>query len=377
MKMPWPTVVGWYHAVLLSVLPWCAWWQPRWAPLVVAAAAVVHLQVRRSRATEPWSSGSVAISALVFLLLMDGWRGSAWVWLVLAAAVAASARWLSREDGDRPDAADLVALVGWAMVFAAAPNLLVVEAGGWLAPAVLFVAARQIGVTAMVSVQRRRKRVGPPTREVRGTLSLRGVVATDGRLPVTIPMDLDLRAGDSMAVLCESLSAAQVLADVVAGRRRPFDGEIFVDGSPVGPDDRVAAVVAPGEPFIAGSLDDNLGALRDDVPDRAARGAARDACGLGEVVQFLDGRSLAVDGEPLEPYFRLLVLAARVLVSHYRVLVVVDPGPWVDARLTDLWRAALVRASVGRTAIWITNDVDLADRADHVYEYAQGVLKRS
>jgi len=376
MKIPWPKVAGWYHAVLLAALPWCAWWDLRWAPAMVAALVAGHLARGRRTASEPWSGGYTVVMALAFIAFTGGWQ-VATGWFVLALVVAATARWLPRDGGVRPDAADLLAVVGWAAAIVAQPALLDGGRGGWLGPVVLLVSARQLGAFFRVSREVGVLRIGPPTREVRGTLSMRGVVATDGRLPVTIPMDLDLRAGESMAVLCESLSAAQVLADVVAGRRPPFEGEVSIDGSPIGPDDRLAAVVAPGEPFIVGSLDDNLGALRKDVPDRAARGAARDACGLGEVVQSLDGRPLAADGQPLEPYFRLLVLAARVLVSHYRVLVVVDPGPWVDVRLTDLWRAALVRASVGRTAIWITNDVDLADRADHVYEYSDGVLKRS
>ena len=76
-------------------------------------------------------------------------------------------------------------------------------------------------------------------------------------------------------------------------------------------------------------------------------------------------------------YHRLLVLAARVLVSHYRIVVVVDPEPWVDSRRGDLWRAALVRASVGRTAIWITADPELADRADYVHELVDGSLRPS
>jgi ABC-type transport system involved in cytochrome bd biosynthesis fused ATPase/permease subunit len=135
------------------------------------------------------------------------------------------------------------------------------------------------------------------------------------------------------------------------------------------------AIIAPGEPFVEGSLERNLGALRDAPPDRATLGAARDACGLSEVIEELGNRPLHKDGSPLETYHRLLVLAARVLVSHYRLVVVVDPEPWVDARRGDRWRAALVRASVGRTSIWITGDPELADRADHVHELVEGSLR--
>ncbi len=375
MRIPWQKVAGWYHALLLAGLPWFAWWQPRCAPLLAGGAALVHLHVRRTRAAEPWSSAAVVVAAGTFVLITAGWRGPIWYWLAMAAVVAATARFIARDDGGRPDAADCMAVMSWAAPFAVEPSMLAAGGGGWLAPAVLLLSARQLGVFALAATDQPTAPFGPPTREVRGTLSLRGVVATEGRLPATVPLDLDLRAGESLAVLCGDPAAARVLADVLAGRNRPFCGELLIDGTPVETDDRLVAVIAPGERFAEGGLDDNLGALRDSPPDRAARAAARDACSLADVVEALDGRPLAVDGTPLEPVHRLRLLAARVLVSHYRLLVVVDPVPWADGRAVELWRAAVVRASVGRTAVWITSDAELADRADHRYEFIEGALR--
>jgi len=375
MKNPWLAIAGWFHAVALAALPWCVWWDPRWAPLMVAGVALVHLHVRRRGVTEPWSSVFTLVAVSIFITMMGGLRGPIGLWLALGVVVAGTAWSLPRNGGGRPDAADLVAVVGWAAVFAAQPELLGTAAGGWLAPAVLLISSRQLGSVLLIPESPEGSKIGPPTREVRGTLSLRGVVATSAGLPSMVPMELDLRAGESLAVLCDDRVAAQSLADVIAGRTTPQAGELLIDGGPLGPADRLVAVVSPGESFIEGGIDHNLGALRDEAPDRAALGAARDACSLAEVVDSLAGRSLAVDGSPLSLYHRLLVLAARVLVSHYRLLVVVDPAPWVDVRRRDLWRAALVRASVGRTAIWITDDPELADRADHVHELVGGALR--
>ncbi len=377
MKIPWSMIAGWYHAVLLAALPWCVWWDPRWAPLMVAGIAVVHLRVLRSTASEPWSSVSITIPCVAFLIVTAGWRGPVWFWLAMAAVVAATAMFLPRDGGGRPDAADCLTLVCWAAPFAANPGLLEVDRGGWLAPAILLLTARRLGTVLASDEVESRSTIGPPTREVRGTLSLRGVVATAAGLPETVPLDFDLRAGESLAVLCQDRVVGQALADVLAGRSEPHVGEMCIDGGPLGTNDRLTAVIGTGELMVAGGLDDNLGALRVEMPDRAALGAARDACGLSEVAAALNGRSMAVDGEPLTIYHRLLVLAARVLVSHYRIVVVVDPEPWVDSRRRDLWRAALVRASVGRTSIWITGDPELADRAEYVHELVDGSIRPS
>jgi len=342
---------------------------------MVAGIAVVHLQVLRNAASEPWSSVYITAPTVAFLILTGGWRGPVWFWLAIAVVVAATARFLPRDGGGRPDAADCLALVCWAAPFATNPGFLEVDRGGWLAPAILLLTARRLGTVLAPDDVGNRSTIGPPTREIRGTLSLRGVVASAAGLPETAPLELDLRAGESLSVLCRDRIAGQALADVLAGRTRPHVGEVLIDGGPLGPSDRLTAVIGPGELMVAGGLDDNLGALRVEMPDRDALGAARDACGLSEVAAALNGRSMASDGEPLTIYHRLLVLAARVLVSHYRIVVVVDPEPWVDSRRGELWRAALVRASVGRTSIWITGDPELADRADYVHELVDGSLR--
>lgn len=373
MKIPWAVVAGWYQAVLLVALLWVAAWKPGWAPVLAAAALAVQRPVSRSRAAEPWSSLAVALSGVAFLLLRGGWE-LALGWVLLAFLVAAVARVHPRRDGIRPDAADYLAIGGWGVVFALAPRLVSFENGGWLAPALLILAAQRI---ARVPAERSSPECpGPPSREVRGTLSLHRVVVSGAdSLPRSVPIDLELRAGDSLAVLCDSPAEASVLADVLTARRSPLSGEIMIDGSPLEVGNRLAAVVAPGEAFVVGDLLTNLSALSDRPLERGAVAAIREACALNEVVEALGDRSLTGDGKPLTPFHRLLVLIARVIPSSYHVVVVVDPMPWVNAVRGELWRTAVVRASVGRTAVWLTPDRELASRANHVVEYRHGALR--
>jgi hypothetical protein len=110
--------------------------------------------------------------------------------------------------------------------------------------------------------------------------------------------------------------------------------------------------------------------------ERGAIAAIYDACALNEVAESLGDLLIDRDGGPLTPFHRLLVLMARVIPSSYRVVVVVDPMPWVNAMRGELWRTAVVRGSVGRTAIWLTPDRDLAARASHVVQYRHGALRQ-
>ena len=373
MRVPWLLVAGWCHAVLLAALAWIASWHPAWAPLVAACAIVLHLPVTRSRDAEPFASVVVVVSALVFIAFRAPWE-VAIGWGLLGLVVAGVARTLPRHDGGRPDAADVLALGGWGAIFAVTPRVVAVGQGGWLAPALLL-----FGVLQLVrswEPQRSAPGPAPPSRDMRGTLSLDGVVVAGAEgLPASVPIDLELRAGDSLAILCDSSAEAAGLADTFAGRRAPLSGEITIDGSPFEARERSVAVVAPGELFLPRSLQANLGALTLEAPNRGTLAAVHDACSLAEVAAALDERPLAADGAPLSSFHRLLVLAARVIPSTYRVVVVVDPMPWIDAEQQERWRRAIVRASVGRTAVWLTHDRELADRATHVLEYRHGALR--
>jgi ABC-type transport system involved in cytochrome bd biosynthesis fused ATPase/permease subunit len=124
------------------------------------------------------------------------------------------------------------------------------------------------------------------------------VAGTDG-LPCSVPLELELRAGDSVAVLYAAEGEAWALAETLAGRRRPAAGEVAIDGTPLEAGDRLVAVVAAGEPLVAGGLEDNLTALCDEHPGRSTIGAVIEACGLDEVAEALDGAPISADGAPL------------------------------------------------------------------------------
>ena len=177
MERFWTAAGGWYHAVLLAALPWCAALRPEWAPAIVGLLAAIVLVAGRPRGEGPWPSTVVASSALVFIVAIGDWKQAAG-WLLLAAAVG-GLTWIS---STRPwldsRAAPLVGFATWAAAFVVKPDLLI--RGGWLASALLLLAVRW-AVVATVGGRTAVAALQPPSREVRGTLSLRASPETHCR----------------------------------------------------------------------------------------------------------------------------------------------------------------------------------------------------
>ena len=369
--------IGWYHAMGVVTLPWIWHFRPGWAAAVVVLILLAHRRALRSSEGEPWRSVAVTISALAALGMVGGWA-VAGGWLVAALAVGVAVLIFPKATGwVRPDAIDIAAGAALAGAFAMQPELLQPDRGGWVAPIILVLGLRRLA-TFLLGRWRKPEAAGAlraPSRDVRGTLSFSGVVAGSDSLPRTIPLDLEIRAGDSLAILCDDGGEARDLAEALAGRRPPVEGQYCIDGVPPAGCEALVAVVGLAEPFLNADLGENLAALSDVSLDSDQKAAVRDACALSEVEEALEGSPIREDGRPLDPHHRLMVQLARVVVSHYRLLIVVDPMVWVNPVRSELWRAAVVRTSVGRTAVWLTPDRELAQRAERVMVLRHGTLR--
>jgi len=364
-------IASWTSSLLLAALPWVAFRVPVWAPLVAAVSLLLEMPWTLRGPQLQWRGLLVLLSAGAFLVVEGGWQMAA-VWAGAGLVVGLLAWRETRRGSARPDAGDLLLLVCWGLGPMVAPGGPAIPPGGWLAPLVFLVAVRRLVDAATVDAGTAGPVPAPPAREVLGAVELEKVVIRgDDALARSVPLSLCLEPGESLAVLCDSGVEAEMLATTFAFRRPPLEGRVLVDGEPA-QEDLPVAVIGPGERFLPATVDENLGALVSGELHDAARAAVEEACALDEVRRDAGGRTLSVDGSPLSPFHRLLLLAARVIPSHYRLLVVLDPEPWVNRVRAELWRNAVVRASVGRTAVWITPDRELASRAERVVEWRHG-----
>ncbi len=363
-------ILGWLSALLLAAVPWVGWLAAAAAPLVAVAALLLTPPWRIRLGVDPWAGGIEALSGLAAVGVAMGWQAAAG-WLAGGTVVAV----LAAFEGTglrRREVTGRLALGAWALSFLLWPGQLT-GVMAWTGGGLLLIGARRAGLAFNWARTREKTPVlGPPTREIRGELELRDMVgAAPSGLAATRPVRLSLEPGQSVALLLDRVSSAGPIVEAVRGLCAPTEGTVLIDGAAVDGEERLVAVVALGEPMLPGGVEENLAALCDTPVPESQQVAAREACSLSEVSTTIAESN---QNGGLVTLHRLLLQAARVMVSHYRIVVVLDPSPWVNSVRGEIWRRAVVRASVGRTALWMTADRELARRADRVFVMKAGAL---
>jgi sulfonate transport system ATP-binding protein len=204
-----------------------------------------------------------------------------------------------------------------------------------------------------------------------GAVELRGVgrsFPVDGsktRRTVLRDVDLDLAAGDVVAILGPSGCGKSTLLRQVSGLDRPDAGSIRIDGTPVHDVDQRSAVAFQEPrllPWRTIRANVRLGLPRD-VPRAEADARVRDLLGLTGLAEAADLRPRQVSGGMAQR-----ASLARALARRPRVLVLDEPFGALDAltrlRMQDLLLD--VHAAIPTTVLLVTHDVDealhLADR---------------
>ncbi|RIJ51524.1 ABC transporter ATP-binding protein [Clavibacter lycopersici] len=200
---------------------------------------------------------------------------------------------------------------------------------------------------------------------------MRGVgrsFAVDGsrvRRTVLRDVDLDLAAGDVVAVLGPSGCGKSTLLRQVSGLDRPDAGSIRIDGTPVADVDQRSAVAFQEPrllPWRTVRANVRLGLPRD-VPRAEGDARVRDLLELTGLAEAADLRPRQVSGGMAQR-----ASLARALARRPRVLVLDEPFGALDAltrlRMQDLLLD--VHAAIPTTVLLVTHDVDealhLADR---------------
>jgi len=190
--------------------------------------------------------------------------------------------------------------------------------------------------------------------------------------PVLKGVDLEIRAGGTLAVVGPSGAGKTTLLNVLRGFLTPSGGEILVDGVPLmaGPEAaRSLFAPVPQEPFL---FDDtifaNVRCGRVDAEDEAIE----EACDAAGVSEFVTGLEHGLDtrvgpgGAALSVGQRQRVCLARALVSRAPVLLLDEVTASLDGETEGALVEGLRDHLANRTVLVVTHRLATARTADRV-----------
>jgi putative ABC transport system ATP-binding protein len=220
------------------------------------------------------------------------------------------------------------------------------------------------------------------TTNIEPVLSLRGISKSYGQLEVLHGVDLEVRAGDFVAVVGPSGSGKSTLLHVMGTLDRPTSGEVIIDGvSTSGMSDtklaglrsrRIGFVfqsfhLLPGTSALENTA---TGLIYDGVPRRKRRAAARELLtrlGLGDRVNHTP--SQLSGGEQQR------VAIARALMNRPSVLFADEPTGNLDSASGNSVMELLTELNdEGTTVMVITHDRDLAAKIPRQIDMLDGTI---
>lgn len=216
--------------------------------------------------------------------------------------------------------------------------------------------------------------------ECRGEVRLDRVTFDFGRgVDGLVDVDLEIPAGQVVAIVGASGSGKSTLADLLERHLDPQEGAVLLDGTDIRTlslhDVRRHISVVPQDPFIFhSSVADNVRYADPDASDTAVLEAIEGA-GLSPLLDRLPAGVDTVVGErgrQLSAGERQRLAIARAFLAEPAVLVMDEATGALDPSSEAAVLDGYGRVMRGRTTILITHRLDLARQADRVIVVDRG-----
>jgi ATP-binding cassette subfamily C protein CydD len=240
------------------------------------------------------------------------------------------------------------------------------------------VAERLLDLTEREEEQRART-VPPGRREADGApVRLEGVsYAYPGRGGVVLDgVDLELREGETVALVGPSGGGKSTLAAIVLGLAQPTGGRVVRDRAEIDEWRRGVAWVPQRPTIFTGTVADNIRLGDPDADDERVREAARRAGADAFVTRLAQGYATTVGdgGRPLSAGESRRVALARAFLRDARLVVLDEPTADLDPASAEAVADTVEELAEGRTVLMIAHRPELARRAHRILRLDRGRL---
>ncbi len=223
-----------------------------------------------------------------------------------------------------------------------------------------------------------------PAPRLSGQVAAQGVgfrysTAQDGAAAALTDIDLDIRAGETIAVVGPTGAGKSTLVKLIARYYDVSQGSITVDGTDIRVFDagsyRRRLGVVPQEPHLfTGTVRDNIAYGRPQASDAEVESAARAVGAIGAVAALHDGFASRVEerGRNLSAGQRQLISLARAELVQPDLLLLDEATAALDPAAEAAVLAATDRLARGRTTIVVAHRLTTAARADRIIVMDRG-----
>jgi ATP-binding cassette subfamily B protein len=213
----------------------------------------------------------------------------------------------------------------------------------------------------------------PPLPHGLGKVELRGVDLNYRGVPALREIDLEVKAGTTVALVGASGSGKTSLVALLARLYDPTAGAVLIDGADLRTVDlrslrSEVAFVADDSFLFSASVAENIAYARPDATREEIERAARRAQAHGFIAELPEGYHAVIGerGLTLSGGQRQRIAIARALLADPRILVLDDATSSVDARTEAAIRRGLADAMIGRTTFIVAHRLSTISLADEV-----------